>query len=276
MKHLWDSHLHTSFSADSETAPEIMLKRANELGLMGITFTDHMDIDYPGEDPTKFELDIKEYLLYMAKLMEAEAKDQHNTAFLVGMELGLQTHLVDIHKSLLDTLPLDYVIGSIHVVNSIDPYYPSYYEGRTGHEAYEEYFKCILENLNCFTEFDSLGHLDYITRYAKRHLSETESRYDYKEYQELIREIFRILISKDIALEVNTGAYRADLNEPNPTFDTLRFYKECGGSLITIGADAHRPEHVGLHFDRIADELKEIGFQEYAIYQKRKPTLFPL
>ena len=276
MKNLWDSHLHTSFSADSEIAPEKMLQRANELGLMGITFTDHMDIDYPGEDPTKFELDIKEYLLYMTKLMEAEANNQHDTAFLVGMELGLQTHLVDIHKSLLATLPLDYVIGSIHVVNSIDPYYPDYYKGRSGHEAYEEYFKCILENLNCFTEFDSLGHLDYITRYAKRHLSEEESRYDYKEYQELIREIFRILIDKDIALEVNTGAYRAGLNEPNPTFDTLRFYKECGGSLITIGAEANKIEHVGLHFDKIADELKEIGFKEYAIYQKRKPTLFPL
>lgn len=276
MKNLWDSHLHTSFSADSEIAPEKMLQRANELGLMGITFTDHMDIDYPGEDPTKFELDIKEYLLYMTKLMEAEANNQHDTAFLVGMELGLQTHLVDIHKSLLATLPLDYVIGSIHVVNSIDPYYPDYYKGRSGHEAYEEYFKCILENLNCFTEFDSLGHLDYITRYAKRHLSEKESRYDYKETQELIREIFRILIDKDIALEVNTGAYRAGLNEPNPTFDTLKFYKECGGSLITIGADAHKIEHVGLHFDKIADELKEIGFKEYAIYQKRKPTLFPL
>lgn len=276
MNHLWDSHLHTSFSADSEVDPEEMLKKANELSLMGITFTDHMDIDYPGDDPTKFELDIKEYLMYMTNLMEVEAKNQHNTAFLVGMELGLQPHLVEIHKSLVDTLPLDFVIGSIHVVNGMDPYYPSYYENKSGREAYEEYYKCILENLNCFTEFDSLGHLDYITRYAKRHLSENESRYDMAEYKELIREIFRILIKKDIALEVNTGAYRAGLNEPNPNFDTLRFYKECGGSFITIGADAHKVEHVGLHFDKISDELKEIGFKEYAIFQKRKPSLFPL
>lgn len=276
MNHLWDSHLHTSFSADSETSPEKMLQRAKELGLMGITFTDHMDIDYPGEDPAKFELDIKEYLLYMTKLMEAESKKENKTPFLVGMELGLQPHLCEIQKSLVATLPLDFVIGSVHVVNNTDPYYASYYEGKTGKQAYEEYFQCILENLNCFTDFDSLGHLDYIVRYAQRHLSKSESNYDFKEYKEIIREIFRILINKDIALEVNTGAYRAGLNEPNPNFDTLKFYKECGGKLITLGADAHRVEHVGLHFDSIAKELNSIGFFEYAVYKKRNPMLFEL
>ena len=276
MNNLWDSHLHTYFSADCEISPEIMLNRAKKLSLKGITFTDHMDYDYPGEDPHLFELNIKEYLLYMTKLMETESKNPGDTAFLVGMELGLQPHLCDRHKELVSSLPLDYVIGSIHVANGKDPYYSYFYEGRSGKDAYKEYYECALENLSCFTDFDSLGHLDYIVRYAKNHLSSEDSYYDFNDYKEIIREIFAVLIKKDIALEVNTGSYRAGLTEPNPNFETLKFYRECGGSLITIGADAHKTEHVGLHFESIGDELNAIGFKEYAVFKKRKPQFLPL
>ena len=38
-KILWDCHMHSSFSADSDTPMESMIQRAVELGLKGITFT---------------------------------------------------------------------------------------------------------------------------------------------------------------------------------------------------------------------------------------------
>ena len=44
---LWDCHTHTSFSADSDTPMEEMVKKALQLGLSGICFTEHMDPDYP-------------------------------------------------------------------------------------------------------------------------------------------------------------------------------------------------------------------------------------
>ena len=44
---LWDTHMHTAFSTDSETSPESMIKASIELGLGGICITDHMDYDYP-------------------------------------------------------------------------------------------------------------------------------------------------------------------------------------------------------------------------------------
>ena len=48
---LWDTHMHTAFSTDSETSPESMIKASIELGLGGICITDHMDYDYPKEHP---------------------------------------------------------------------------------------------------------------------------------------------------------------------------------------------------------------------------------
>ena len=45
---LWDTHMHSQFSGDSEAPQEEMISSAIEKGLAGICFTDHLDIDYPG------------------------------------------------------------------------------------------------------------------------------------------------------------------------------------------------------------------------------------
>lgn len=46
-KILWDCHMHSSFSADSETPMENMIQTAVDNGLTGICFTEHLDPDYP-------------------------------------------------------------------------------------------------------------------------------------------------------------------------------------------------------------------------------------
>ena len=59
---LWDCHMHSSFSADSDTPMESMIQRAIELGIQGITFTEHLDPDYPATpDGLDFSLDIPAY-----------------------------------------------------------------------------------------------------------------------------------------------------------------------------------------------------------------------
>ena len=50
---LWDTHMHSQFSGDSEAPQEEMISSAIEKGLAGICFTDHLDIDYP-EEPNIF------------------------------------------------------------------------------------------------------------------------------------------------------------------------------------------------------------------------------
>ena len=42
-----DYHLHSSFSGDSDTPIEDMIKEAIRLGLKQICFTEHQDFDYP-------------------------------------------------------------------------------------------------------------------------------------------------------------------------------------------------------------------------------------
>lgn len=121
---LWDCHMHSSFSADSDTPMEVMIHRAVETGLQGITFTEHLDPDYPvTPDNLDFSLDIPAYKEKLAELSDIY-KDKIQVRF--GIELGLQMHLREYFDSLLSQTPFDFVIGSSHLVHGYDPYYPEF------------------------------------------------------------------------------------------------------------------------------------------------------
>ena len=80
-KILWDCHMHSSFSADSETPMEDMIQTAVDKGLTGICFTEHLDPDYP-ETPENldFSLDIPAYRQRLFELADA-FRDQIHCKF---------------------------------------------------------------------------------------------------------------------------------------------------------------------------------------------------
>lgn len=45
---IFDSHSHTTFSADSEMKAADAIAMAEKAGV-GLVFTEHLDLDYPGE-----------------------------------------------------------------------------------------------------------------------------------------------------------------------------------------------------------------------------------
>ena len=94
--------------------------------------------------------------------------------------------------------------------------------------------------------------------------------------KEILDEILKRLVSKNIGLEVNTGGYHYGLGQPNPCACVIRRYKELGGEIITIGADAHSPEKIGYDFPKAASLLKECGFDYYTVFQDRKPQFLKL
>lgn len=263
-----DTHVHTLFSGDGSFSSEIMIEKAISLGLSHLCLTDHMDYDYT-DGGICFEFDPKKYFDYMTPLKE---QYQDRIDLMIGVELGLQPYLSSRHHNLVFSHPFDYVIGSIHLVNSRDPYYPSFFEGREEQTAYREYFECVLQNLKSYTNFDSLGHLDYVVRYGPT----KNKNYAWTQYQEILDAILRILIKNEIALEVNTGGYKYGLGEPNPCADILKRYKELGGKLLTIGSDAHDPAYLAYEFSRLRELLISCGFSSYHIFKKRAPMELPL
>ena len=267
---LWDCHMHSSFSADSDTPMEVMIHRAVETGLQGITFTEHLDPDYPATpDGLDFSLDIPAYKEKLAELSDIY-KDKIQVRF--GIELGLQMHLGEYFDSLLSQTPFDFVIGSSHLVHGYDPYYPEFFEGRKEFLCYMEYFESILENLHAFSEMDVYGHIDYIVRYGPNQ----NKYYTYERYQDILDEILRTVIARGRGIELNTGGFHYGLGEPNPCRAVIRRYRELGGEIITVGADAHGPEKIAYDFDKAAAILADCGFKYYTVFQNRKPEFVKL
>ena len=265
---LWDTHMHSQYSGDSDAPQEDMIRAAIRAKLPGICFTDHLDIDYP-DNPEAFLLDLPNYTSSVFAMQE-QYRDQISVRY--GIELGLQPHLAALHADILSQYDFDFVIGSSHVVHGIDPYYPKYYEGRSEKTAYREYFESILENLNTYSDFDVYGHLDYVVRYGP----DRNRFYTYEAYADIIDEILRKLISMGKGIEVNTAGFKYGLGHPNPTEAVLLRYHELGGEILTLGADAHVPEHVAYAFDRLPQILRHAGFRYFTVFTGRKPDFLPL
>lgn len=262
-----DQHIHSYFSGDSKTPMKDMIEAAIAKGLTCITFTEHMDYDYPESehDPAgKFEVNTDSYL-YELLVNRALYKDRIKILF--GIELGLQPDIIRKNLLYIKNYNFDFVIGSAHLCNKKDPYYPSFFEGRSEKEAFAEYFECVVENIKAFSNFDVFGHLDYIVRYCPT----KTANYSYSKYADYIDTILKLLIEKEKGLEANTGAFRNGLSEPNPNLDILKRYKELGGEILTIGSDAHSPEYIGDQFEKTASQLKECGFKYYCLFEDRMP-----
>ena len=262
--------MHSSFSADSDTSMEDMILEAIRRGLHGICFTEHLDPDYPvTPDNLDFSLDIPAYKEKLAELSDMY-KDKIQVRF--GIELGLQMHLGEYFDSLLSQTPFDFVIGSSHLVHGYDPYYPEFFEGRKEFLCYMEYFESILENISAYDGFDVYGHIDYVVRYGPNKNRE----YSYGRYKDILDEILKKLISMGKGIELNTGGYHYGLGEPNPCTAVIRRYRELGGEIITIGADAHTPDKIASAFDKAASVLEACGFRYYTIFKDRKPEFISL
>ncbi len=263
-----DIHVHSSYSTDSDAPMEEVVISAIELGLDYLCFTDHIDYDFPYDD-VSFEFDIPDYL---KSIQELKDRYGNKIRILAGVELGMQLHLGPRYRQLLKDYPFDFAIGSQHLVSGKDPFYPETFEGKTDASVYRSYFEELLADIRAFHEFDTLGHLDYIVRYGQ-----TRSRtYSYRQYADVIDEILKLMVRYNLAIEINTAGLRKQLGFPNPHPDILRRYREMGGTLVTMGSDAHRPHALGFAFDTAKDILRNCGFTHTVYYEKRKPVFVKL
>lgn len=262
-----DFHMHSSFSGDSDTPMEEMILKGIELGLTHMCFTEHNDFDFPITEETPegiFDLNPDAYLFDLIKYRQKYADRIH---LLFGMELGLQPQLLRQNSILAKGYDFDFIIGSSHICNKKDPYYPPFYEGRSEEEAYREYFESVLENIKKFSNFDVYGHLDYVVRYGPN----KDQNYTFEKYQDILDPILKLLIENGKGIELNTGGLKNGLKEFNPCSAILKRYQAFGGEIITIGSDAHVTNNIAAHFSKAADILQDCGFKYYTIFEKRIP-----
>lgn len=273
----YDSHVHTAFSTDSDAPMEQMVRRGIQNGLRGITFTDHMDYHFPSQydwntedarPPFTFDMDS-----YVGQIETFREIYKNDIDIYCGVEIGLKEDAVDDNVKLSHDERLDYCIGSIHLVDNMDPYDAKFWEAFDEKEAFTRYFEATLENLKTDDiHLDTLGHLDYIVRYSPSGYR----IYSYRMFAEVLDEILRRIIDRGISLEVNTSGYKNGSPMPNPHRDIIARYKELGGELITFGSDAHGPELLCGRFKDAQALVRNAGFAYYTTFVNHKPAFHSL
>ena len=148
---IYDCHLHTEFSGDSDTPVQAQIKRAAALGMKEIAVTDHHDYDCPFcEDD--FELHLPEYL---SALKSIKKKYEGMLRINIGIELGLQCHIRDYLEKFYEAYggEFDFIIGSSHFIRRQDPYFPDFWEGCGSKKGLEDFFEASLKRVRLLHPF---------------------------------------------------------------------------------------------------------------------------
>ncbi|MFZ5969455.1 MAG: histidinol-phosphatase HisJ family protein [Bacillota bacterium] len=269
---MFDYHMHTSFSIDSKMEMEEAVKRAIDVGLQEIAFTDHGELNVWRPDDLIVD-DIFHVGDYLKTLSELKGKYKKRIRIKIGIELGLQVEEKQRIQKLVQEYPFDFVIGSSHTIDRYDLYYRKFFEGKTKQEAYERYFHEILKIVKEVEDFSVYGHLDLVKRYA---LGVYENIDIEGREVEIIREILLALIEKGKGIEINTSGFRYGLGDSNPGIEIIKLYKALGGEIITVGSDAHRLEDIGYRIPETYELLRDIGFRYVTTFNQLKPEYVKL
>ena len=262
-----DYHLHTSFSDDSRTPMEDMVLRAIALGLDEICFTDHVEPIVWASTDLRGPYD---WGALLAEFDAAKAAMGDRIVLRLGIELGDACwNFAHTEKLLEDAPPLDFIIGSVHMLSErfggLDLYY---FDPKTEEEAYAGIADYLgqVRKMAEWGRFDVLGHLTLPLRYLNENRGWNLSM---DRFAGEITNIFAILSRKGIGIELNTNRG----NTPLPDGKWLRLYKDLAAEpIVTLGTDAHSAKFVGCAVRERQALLRECGFRRFCTFDQRVPV----
>ncbi len=265
----YDFHIHTDNSLDGRQTVDDACRAAIEKGLTGIAITDHADINFFEKDDT-----INRFKKLLSDIEKARGKYGDKLEILKGIEVAEYLTNPDGGEKTLALADYDVILGSVHTVLTTginDSYsrvdFSKMPESRIV-SFVDLYFDRMLEMI-CKTDFDILTHLTCPLRYINgKYKRDIEVRI----YEDKIRRVFKEIIDRGIALEVNTSGYASDVPYFMPERDVLTLYYEMGGRRVSIGSDAHISNNVAIGFDKALELIKEVGFDSCVVYKQRTPN----
>ena len=253
---MFDFHMHSRVSFDTDEIPEEMIRAAEKMGLREVCFTDHLD--YTPEMDMVF--DTADYAANYDHLQSSSVLIRR------GVEMGLTPGNQAQVKEDLKRRDFDFVIGSVHFVGPHDVYMEDYWEGKDYDTAINTYLEHTLECVKVHEDYDVLGHLTFI---SKGRANPHKELIRYEDHRVIFDEVLRQLVRQGKGMELNTsgvdpcGGYL-------PTLDFFEKFHRMGGRIVTVGSDAHSAQRVGQYTHRAVEELKKIFGGVYT-FQRRQP-----
>ena len=247
-----DYHTHSARCGHASGTPAEYVEAARVAGLLAIGVADHLPL-LPEPDP-ELSMEACELGDYVGEVLELKA------AFpgfvLLGVEADYRPETVSEARSLLESQPFDYVIGSVHHLGDWgfdDPRQMEGYSSRKIDDVWVDYFELVGEAAESGL-FTILGHLDLVKKFGYR-----PTRVLNTELDRLMERISRA----GVAIEINTAGLHKPVKEAYPSAAILLRLR--GADIpITFGSDAHRPEEVGRDFAHAAGLARAAGYDSFA------------
>ena len=268
-------HSHCSY-CDGADPIENYVREAVSKGMHAYGVSSH--------GPVPFELDwsIRQEKIgeYLADIQRLQTEWQNHIEIYAGLEIDFIPGLSWWDQIGPQYRELDYVIGSVHLVDSFDDGRPWEVDG--DHAVFREGLKQIFKDdaraaVTRYFELvrwmvmlenpDIVGHLDKIKiqNIGGQYFSETAPW-----YRQEIEKTLKVIANMGAIVEVNTrGLYSGKTLDLYPSQWVLeRIY--ALGIPITLNSDAHRPEELTAGFEFASQILRNIGFKQLTILRDGK------
>ncbi|MFC1741226.1 histidinol-phosphatase HisJ family protein [Nanoarchaeota archaeon] len=260
---LMDFHIHSNVSSDCKMSIREAYESAVEKGIKNICITNHHEPSEVVKGDFQQSLTDENLATYRATVDELKKDGRVNIFF--GIEMCYTEDEEEYIKEFLTKHSFDFVLGSLHYVDGIPV---SHTEAREeakdlDHgELYREYLRLLKKAIQTGL-FDVIGHIDIY----KKAISEP----DFESVRAEWEEVASLLVENDTGFEINTSWSRTVPDGMYPDIKILKVLLEKGVKKITLGSDAHHPEHLGRNFESVIKVLKDLGVKQVHIFNKREP-----
>ena len=260
-----DYHMHTPLCRHATGEPVDYARRALEIGLTEIGFSDHSPM--LRDDFDNWRMRFNQLDEYVEKVRKAQ-KDFSELVIRLALEVDYLPGGEDWIHELAARHPWDYFIGSVHYVSDSwaidDPQKLSEWKNRESFEVWSIYFERLTKAAESKL-FEIIGHVDLPKKFGHRPNRDCTPLYE---------NFLNAAKKNNCAVELNTAGLRKDCREIYPSREILRLAFEKGVP-ITFGSDAHAPEEVGMNFTEAISFAHEIGYKECCQFTKRERQFVP-
>lgn len=260
MKPVADYHMHTPLCGHAKGAPKEYARRAVNVGLEEIGFSDHAPFVHK-VDPG-ITMGMEQLPEYYQMIEEARSLYKNELRIKVAIEADFIPGYEDKTKKILKDYPYDYVIGSVHFIRDWgfdDPAERGKWDEADVNQVYRDYFE-LLRQCARSQLYDIMAHVDLVKKFGHR---PTEDMSDE------VKKTALTFKECGVAVEINTSGLRKQCQEMYPAMEYLKLYAQAGVPL-TFGSDAHQPDHVGADFETAYQLAKEAGYTQYCLFKDRK------
>lgn len=273
---LSDLHMHTWLSLDGSERVDALCDAALRQGLGAIAITDHWDGFPPGKRDAGYAphfMDSRDFWkLHGEKLLPeiAAARDKYagRLRILYGVELGQPQLDPAETREFLRTHNFDFVLASQHLNGACLDYYTLDYTQTDICELMRECFELELQVVRSGMA-DALAHIDQPVRLMR----DTGFDITLTGYRDQAAELLREMITRGIALEINTHGLRNWYHRVSPPEWVLPLYRDLGGELVTTGSDAHRAADVGAGIREARALAEAYGLRAVSYFTRHEPII---